>query len=236
MADEFIAPLADQHPLDQVIWGALTSRHRDMAIGDALARRYPVEVGPFGATVDASPQSFRSMVPLLASEERVALFTIDQAEPPSELVVVKRDLVDQMVLAAPILSAGRTPLLTLGIDDVEEMQALVDLTQPGPFGPRTIELGQYLGVRRSGMLIAMTGERMKLPGFSEISAVCVHPSYRGLGLAAELIAAVARLIFLRSEVPFLHVFASNRPAIQLYQRLGFVVRRRMHLAVLRKRS
>jgi ribosomal protein S18 acetylase RimI-like enzyme len=236
MADEFIAPSIDQHPLDQVIWGALTSRHRDIAIGNALARRYPAEVGPFGATIDASRQSFRSMVPLLASQEHVALFTVDEVRPPPELLVVKRDLVDQMVLAAPIPSADPIPLLKLSVDDVKEMQALVDLTQPGPFGPRTIELGQYLGIRRNGMLIAMTGERMKLPGFTEISAVCVHPSYRGLGLAAELIAAVARLIFLRSEVPFLHVFASNRPAIQLYQRLGFVVRRRMHLAVLRNRS
>src|SRR5258708_30131981 len=157
MADEFIAPIADLLLLDQVMCGWLTSRYRDFAIGNALARRFPAEVGPFGATIDASPQSFRSMVPLLASQERVALFTVDEVKPPPELLVVKRDLVDQMVLAAPIPSADTIPLLTLGVDDGKEMQALVDLSQAGPFGTRTIEPGQYLGIRRNVLLGGLTG-------------------------------------------------------------------------------
>jgi predicted GNAT family acetyltransferase len=97
---------------------------------------------------------------------------------------------------------------------------------------RTIELGQYLGVRRDGALIAMAGERLKIAGFTEISAVCVHPDCRGEGLAGELVGALARMIVQRQETPFLHVFASNKPAIALYRKLGFTTRRHAHLAVL----
>jgi predicted GNAT family acetyltransferase len=116
--------------------------------------------------------------------------------------------------------------------DVPAMLALAAATQPGPFGPRTIELGRYLGIRRGGTLVAMAGERMRLDGFTEISAVCVHPDHRGRGYAADLVLALAASIVARSEVPFLHVFSSNAAAISLYRKLGFAPRRRLHLAVL----
>jgi predicted GNAT family acetyltransferase len=112
------------------------------------------------------------------------------------------------------------------------MLALVSVTQPGPFGPRTIELGEYWGVRRRGVLVAMAGERMRLDGFTEISAVCVDAVHRGQGFAADLVRSLVASIVARSEIPFLHVFTSNDPAIALYRKLGFALRRRMHLAVL----
>jgi predicted GNAT family acetyltransferase len=112
------------------------------------------------------------------------------------------------------------------------MIALANVTQPGPFGPRTIELGHYIGVRRQGALVAMAGERLRLDGFTEISAVCVEPAHRGHGFAAELVRSLASSIAARSEIPFLHVFSSNHAAIALYRKLGFTLRRRMHLAVL----
>jgi predicted GNAT family acetyltransferase len=114
------------------------------------------------------------------------------------------------------------------------MLALASVTQPGPFGPRTIELGRYIGIRRQGTLVAMAGERMRLDGFTEISAVCVEPAYRGHGFAAELVRSLASSIAAQSEIPFLHVFSSNHAAIALYRKLGFTLRRRVHLAVLTK--
>lgn len=223
------------HPLNRVIWNALVSRHQIFAQGDKLARRYPVTIGPFGATADETPESYESLARLIAERDRLALFTAQEIFPPRKLAVVKRDLVDQMVLDFPPASRGAPPLVSLGPEDIQEMRHLVDLTQPGPFGPRTIELGRYLGIRADGRLVAMAGERMKVDGFTEISAVCVHPNYRGSGLAGLLIAALARSIAARREVPFLHVFASNTPAITLYLKLGFVRRRGMHLAVLQQR-
>jgi predicted GNAT family acetyltransferase len=148
--------------------------------------------------------------------------------------VVRRDSVDQMVLAdanACVVRPG-APIVALGAADVPDMLALASVTQPGPFGARTIELGDYIGIRLRGMLVAMAGGRMRLNGFTEISAVCVEPAYRGHGFAVDLVGTLAASIAVRSEVPFLHVFSSNHAAIALYRKLGFTLRRRMHLAVL----
>ena len=92
-------------------------------------------------------------------------------------------------------------------------------------------MGRYLGIRRGGALIAMAGERLRPPGSTEISAVCTDPAYRGQGLAARLVNAVCAGIAHRGERPVLHVLASNRAAIALYERLGFVVRRSVRFEV-----
>ena len=105
------------------------------------------------------------------------------------------------------------------------MLALAEVTKPGPFLPRTHELGAFYGVRIGGRLIAMAGERLKLPGYTEITAVCTHEDFRGMGLAAALIARVADGIQARGETPFLHVFSHNASAIAVYRRLGMTFRR-----------
>jgi ribosomal protein S18 acetylase RimI-like enzyme len=224
----------DPHPLDAVIWRALTSVQESLAEGDDRARRYPAATAPFAATVDTEPASFRSLLALVGGGDQIALFTTEEVEPPSAFSVVRRDPVDQMVLEdadACALQPG-APIVALGVADVPEMLALASVTQPGPFGSRTIELGHYIGIRRRGALVAMAGERMRLDGFTEISAVCVEPAYRGHGLAVDLVRSLVSSIAARSEIPFLHVFSSNHAAIALYRKLGFALRRRMHLAVL----
>jgi predicted GNAT family acetyltransferase len=121
----------------------------------------------------------------------------------------------------------------LTADDVPEMLALVKRTKPGPFLPRTIELGTYLGIRRRGVLIAMAGERLHPPGWTEISAVCTDGAHQGQGLAGRLVRAVAHGIRSRGETPFLHTTAENANAIRLYEALGFRLRRTMTFRVLR---
>ena len=224
------------HPLDHVIWRALTSRNRNVAEGDHLARRYFAPIAPFGATIDVSTASFLSLLALLPEGDQIALFTLEEIMPPSFFSVIQRGAVDQMVLIKAPAPVRSVPIVTLDARDVPDMLALVEATHPGPFGPRTIELGEYIGVRRQGILIAMAGERMRLDGFTEISAVCVHPSGRGQGLAQELVTTLVRSIASRGETPFLHVFNSNRSAIELYLKLGFVLRRPMHLALLARAS
>ena len=105
------------------------------------------------------------------------------------------------------------------------MTELVRLTRPGPFRPRTIEMGTYVGIRRNGRLIAMGGERLSPPGYTEISAVCTDPDHRGLGLASRLVLDLAHRIRARGDIPILHADARNVGAIRLYEQLGFVVRR-----------
>ncbi|HEX3499491.1 MAG TPA: GNAT family N-acetyltransferase [Stellaceae bacterium] len=228
-----------EHPLDDVIWRALIGVQSSIAEGDERARRYPAAVAPFAATIDLEPASFESLLGLIgSSDDRIALFTPVEVRPPSAFSVLRRDVVDQMILvdAEACKATADAPIAALGMPDVPEMLALVSATRPGPFGPRTIELGEYWGVRRHDVLVAIAGERMRLDGFTEISAVCVDAAYRGHGLAADLVRSLAASIVARSEIPFLHVFTSNHRAIALYRKLGFALRRRMHLAVLGRAS
>jgi predicted GNAT family acetyltransferase len=120
----------------------------------------------------------------------------------------------------------RCEFLALGDDDVPEMLELTRLTNPGPFLPRTIEMGDYIGVRDGGRLVAMAGERFHVEGWTEISAVCTAPTHRGRGLATKLLRAGAAGIEARGERVFLHVVASNTGAIRLYEALGFSIRGR----------
>jgi ribosomal protein S18 acetylase RimI-like enzyme len=122
--------------------------------------------------------------------------------------------------------------IALGDDDVPEMLALTALTNPGPFLPRTIEMGDYIGVRDGGKLVAMAGERFRVPGWTEISAVCTAPTHRGQGMATRLLRAVAAGIEGRGERVFLHVVATNTGAIRLYEALGFSIRGRRTVAAI----
>jgi predicted GNAT family acetyltransferase len=137
------------------------------------------------------------------------------------------------MIGTPAEFSGPMPdMVTLGAADVPEMMALVELTKPGPFGGRTHELGHFLGIGIDGRLAAMTGERMKPDNYTEMTAVCVHPDFRGRGYAQALLAAVSRGIVARGEIPFLHVFSENHSAIALYKRQGMTIRRRLHVTVL----
>ncbi|PYC88057.1 GNAT family N-acetyltransferase [Streptomyces tateyamensis] len=137
-------------------------------------------------------------------------------------------LVDTALRAEPAPDAVR-----LGPDDVPEVLDLVARTRPGPFLPRTVELGTYLGLREGGRLIAMAGERLRPPGWTEISAVCTDPQHRGRGLATRLVRAVAAGIRERGDTPFLHAAASNTNAIRLYESIGFTLRRRTAFLLVR---
>jgi GNAT superfamily N-acetyltransferase len=229
-----VAPSSpDSHLLDTPAWSALATHHRGIAEGDTLARRYPVAFAPFGGIADTSPESFTALRNLVPPGDRVAMFTPYPVRPtPQTLNIVLAKTAHQMT-GTWIPETAILPLMTpLGTADIPEMMQLVEVTQPGPFGLRTQELGTYLGVRIGDRLVAMAGERMKLDGYVEISAVCTHPDVRGFGYAAALVTALSRAALERGEIPFLHVFSDNDPAIALYHKVGFRIRRTLHLTVL----
>lgn len=138
----------------------------------------------------------------------------------------------QMTAERPSVIGQDERIEPLGVSDIPAMQALADLTKPGPFTARALELGAFWGVKENGRLLAMAGERMKPEGFTEISGVCSHPDARGRGLAKRLSMFVAGRIIERGEKPFLHAYATNTAAIALYESIGFSVRATMHVAVL----
>jgi ribosomal protein S18 acetylase RimI-like enzyme len=220
--------------LDRPIWSALTTSQKHLAEGGPRALRYPVDMTPFADMVDMSEASFAALRDLLPGSQIAALFTPEPVDVPAGFKVVLAETGEQMI-GSPADSALRdAEIVTLGASDVPAMIALTELTKPGPFAPRAHELGTFLGIRAGGELVAMTGERMKPGKFVEMTAVCVHPDYRGRGYAQALLAAVARRIEARGEIPFLHVFSSNTSAIALYQRQGMRIRRRLHVTAFMK--
>src|ERR1700694_1723888 len=222
------------HPLDRPIWSALTTRQQALAEGGALALRYPPAIGPFADLVDMSAQSFAALAAILSGSEIAVLFTPDAVTAPDEFKIVLAETGEQMIGTPAENSIRGVEIVTLGAADVPDMMALTELTKPGPFGARTHELGTFLGIRVDGQLVAMAGERLKPANYTEITAVCVHPSHRGRGYGQILLGAVARQISARGEIPFLHVFSNNESAIALYRRQGMAIRRRLHVTVLQK--
>jgi ribosomal protein S18 acetylase RimI-like enzyme len=222
------------HPLDRPIWSALTTRQQALAEGGALARRYPAPIAPFADIVDMSPRSFAALGAIISGSEIAVLFTPDAVTAPAGFRIVLAETGEQMIGTPLESSSPGLKIDALGADDVPDMMALTELTKPGPFSARTHELGTFLGIRIDGQLVAMAGERMKPGNYTEMTAICVHPSHRGRGYAQTLLGAVARQISARGEIPFLHVFSNNSSAIALYRRQGMEIRRRLHVTVLQK--
>jgi ribosomal protein S18 acetylase RimI-like enzyme len=210
------------HPLDNPVWSALTGPHADFAQRRGAAARYPADIAPFAAlAADADGSAWADFATL--GNDAYA-FPVLPVPRPDGWPVLAEFPIRQMIQVTP--EAGEDPeIIILGSADVPEMLDLVARTTPGPFRPRTIELGRYLGIRHDGRLIAMAGERLRVAGHTEISAVCTDPGWRRRGLGARLIRAVAAGIRGRAETPFLHVTTTNTTAISLYESLGFQARR-----------
>lgn len=227
---------AESHPLDNVIWHALNGRQIHFSQGDDRARRYMADVAPFAALRDFSPASFASLLPLVPGGDRVGMFTITPVPPTEQFEILLAKTAHQMIATRVAGPMRQRDMERLDHSSVPDMLKLVGESQPGPFAARTNQLGDYFGIRVDGRLIAMTGERMKLDGFTEISAVCTHPDHRHQGYAHDLVSAVTGAVLDRGERPFLHVFTDNLPAIALYERLGYTIRRTMHVTALGAKS
>jgi predicted GNAT family acetyltransferase len=227
--------LSDTLLLDNPIWHALSTEQRSLAQGNNLAKRFPTDISPFGGLIDQSPAAYQALEEIFPGA--VTALALD-AEPilPRNWEMVHRGEMYQMICDAPAHLDERPIFRKLTVADVPEMLALTKLTEPGPFLPRTIELGAYLGVHDAGSLVAMAGERLHLTGFTEISAVCTHPDYRGLGYGNTLMSALISRIIKRGETPILHVRTQNVGALRLYEKLGFQVRAQLHLAVIKYNS
>lgn len=219
------------HPLDRPVWNMLTTRQAALAVGDARAWRIDADIGPFAAAADASMDNLAALVDLLPPGDELWLVEGEALPLPYGLRVMREAALDQMVTDSVEPPAATLRIVELGDADATEMRALATLTQPGPFRSRTHKLGGFVGVHDRGRLVAMAGERMKVPGFTEVSGVCTHPDHRGKGYAAQLMRLVASRIVARGEAAFLHVYPSNVGAIALYRTLGFRRRRGMDMQV-----
>ncbi|MBM9466712.1 GNAT family N-acetyltransferase [Nakamurella leprariae] len=218
-------------PLAHPAWTSLTGEHRRFAESRGRAVRYRTDVAPFIALPPDPGREDWADLAALAGAGTVVPLTGLVGPPPEHWPVVQRGAGVQLS-GERIVGAADPEAVLLTEADVPEMLALVERTKPGPFRARTIELGRYLGIRRDGVLIAMAGERLHPPGWTEISAVCTDAAHRGQGLGTRLVLAVAAGIRERDEVPFLHASADNANAIRLYESLGFRLSRRVEFTFL----
>jgi GNAT superfamily N-acetyltransferase len=215
----------DSLVLDNPIWHALAGPQARFAMGEGRARGFHPEAAPFFAIADTSEAAYRGLHAILGGASEARLFRAHEEPVPKGWTRTFDKPIVQMVCTRALPTRSEAHVVPLKPADNGDMLALAEATRPGPFGPRTAELGAYVGVRSDGQLVAMAGERFRLPGFTEISAICTLPAYRGKGYGAAMIAHLANAILARGETPILHVFPDN-PAIRLYAALGFEERAR----------
>jgi predicted GNAT family acetyltransferase len=222
--------------LDNPIWHALSTYQNGFAVLNSHAKILHPDIGLFCAIQTPSAQSFEALHRLLLENRATtALFSPQNLELPVGFECLRTLEISQMV-GQNLHISNNHQVQALTSEDVPEMLELVQLTKPGPFGRRTIELGQYWGIRVNRQLVAMTGERLHLPGFREVSSVCTHPDFQRQGFAQALIAKVCQEIVARAEIPFLHVMGGNTVAAKVYEQLGFVQRTKLFGYVLRAKS
>jgi len=225
---------ANHHVLDRPIWSALTTRQAALAQSNDRARRFPVDVAPFADIIDMSPESFAALHDLMQPGDTQVLFTPEPVRVPTDFDVLRAEHAVVMTGTPTVLPNVPAQIVTLDASDVPAMAELVALTNPGPFAARTHTLGTFLGIRIDGRLVAMIGERMKPGDYTEMTGICVHPNFRGRGLAQVLMGEIGRQIVARGEISFLHVYAGNMPAIGLYRRQGMAIHRTMHVTIVRR--
>jgi predicted GNAT family acetyltransferase len=223
-----------KHVLDRPVWSALGTRHRAFAQGNKLARRYPSSIVPFAATAVDDAESLQALARLVPPNESVIMLQADAIALPAELSAISTASGVQMVAEAPLQTVSDERVQRLTQQDAAEMLALASITKPGPFTLGALSLGDFWGVKVGGRLVAMAGERMKQPGYTELSGVCSRPEFRGGGLGRLLSVFVARQIMARGEIPYLHAYATNTAAIRLYESIGFRLRSTMNVAVVQR--
>ena len=209
------------HLLENIFWHALTGPHARYAEGTGDARRYARGFSPLLGFADPARPDFAALAPWCDPAEHFYCGGWAGAAPAGWRIEFESTMF-RMVWdgAAPGVDAV-APAARLGPQHAAQALALAQLTHPGPFGARTIELGEYVGCFDGERLVAMAGERMHAGPLREVSGVCTHPQFQGRGLARGLMLALIGRQLRRGETPFLHVMRDNDGAHRLYERMGF---------------
>ena len=211
--------------LDNIVWHSLSGPHAGFSTGGSQARRYAQGFSPIVGFADPLRPAFAALVPHCAEGEH---FYCDGWSGPADGAwrIDSESTMYKMAWEAPSPSEDEAPeAVQLGTRHAAQALELATLTRPGPFGPRTIELGDYFGIFEGERLVAMAGERMFAGPLREISGVCTHPDLQGRGLARRLMLKLVRRQMRRGETPFLHVMTGNGHACRLYERMGFRIYR-----------
>jgi len=219
--------------LDNPVWHSLNETHAKFALIYNELKCYQPDYCPFGAS-NHHPVNAKHVDHYAKLIDN--FYIVGEKPSLSPHLLLKKELVClQMTLDHKIHEENPVEIIQLNNKYEEELFELVNLVQPGYFKTQTSKLGNYYGIFQNGLLVSVTGERMKMNNFTEVSAVVTHPAHTGKGFAKQLIAYTVNKIFNESKIPFLHVARSNTNAIQLYHKLGFITRREISFWNLEKK-
>ena len=224
--------------LDNMIWNAITTGNADIATVDGDVGIYQPDIAPFAGMKDLNATNLDKLYEMTAPGQRAAIHYFDRLPiNTNKWNTLQQMDITQMVYEAPVLSfttAASEWIVPLSEEHIPAMLELTKFTKPGPFLQNTILFGNYFGIFIDGRLAAMAGQRMHPVPYMEVSAVCTHPDYRGRGYAKALMLRVMQLILENSFIPFLHVLSSNTGAIQLYESIGFRIRTRLWIDMVKR--
>ena len=214
----------EEFKLDNPVWYSLNETHNKFSIEYNGIKFYQPDYCPFGGYVDSDLA--KSGIDAYAQIVN-NFYVVGDLPVFTDNVQLKKELVcNQMILSKPIditISEKIEELKT--VNQKNDLFDLVNLVQPGYFKSKTPDLGSYYGIYNDNRLVAVTGERMKMNEYTEVSAVVTHPEYLGKGYAKQLVTFTSNKIFKEGKVPYLHVAESNTGAIKLYEKLGYLKRR-----------
>jgi len=229
-----------QHILDNMIWNAITTGNKDIATVNGNVGCYHPAISPFAGLKESrwSNEDLQELYEFLAAGSRVVVSREERMIPDEKKWKVRQQMdICQMVYDRPVdgfTTTASSLISPLTFEHVPQMLELTKLTKPGPFSEKTILFGNYFGIFIDERLAAMTGQRMHPIPYMEVSAVCTHPDFRGKGYAKALMLHVMKIILDNSFIPFLHVLTNNSGAIQLYESIGFLTRKKLFVDVIQR--
>ena len=223
------------HLLNNPVYHALLSGDRRFSLGSDNVKFFDEQVSPFAGFEQGYDKGFADLYDLLPPGRKI-LYAIPSVitQPPGWKLLDEIRGLQFVYEAGSEIKTGFPNIVPLEQIHVAQMMQLASLTRPGPFGSKTIDFGYYFGIFDNQELVAMTGQRLHVQNFTEISAVCTHPGHTGKGYAHSLIQHQLQLILQQGQQAFLHVRENNDRAIALYQRMGFVISRPMNFYFMKK--
>jgi GNAT superfamily N-acetyltransferase len=224
-------------PLDNPVWEALNTKQSNFNIGNKVIKYFPGNVAPFIGLQNWDDSDLQHLIDNAPADRAFSVMIAKAIKLPASVDIIFTTPLYQ--LYCPELIPFANPAIeisNLGSGDVPQMLELTALTKPGPFYEKTIEFGKYFGIYSKDKLVAMAGERLKVNGYTEISAICTHPDYLGKGYASYLLSHACEHTIREGNIPFLHVRTDNTRAIEVYKKLGFVVRADVYFAIFKKRE
>jgi ribosomal protein S18 acetylase RimI-like enzyme len=219
-------------PLANPAWHALGFSQSHFNVGGEVLRYFPADVSPF-VSLPNWDEAERELISTDLPEDRTFFVMLEPRVIIPDAFQVKVTLpLYQMVCdelkPAPSISNVQPP----NDAHVPQMLELTALTRPGPFAQRTIEFGNYFGIFEGDQLVAMGGERLQVPGHTEVSAICTHPDFQGRQLATQILSHISQGILARGENPFLHTKTDNTAALRVYEKLGYRKSRDIFFAII----